>query len=166
MLLQQEAGNLPYMNTVSSDPIQQLIINHSILRQIQVFLNEGNTIQHHSSYLASKRWILKSCCKVKSLAQSDWSKTYCLIHDPALTFIERSKTSELEMTVFQHASTVPTSELQGRTEEGGGVLGYPWPPLCEKLFFVPIMQVAKTHESEESARCLLLKDIVTDEQWD
>ena len=124
------------MNTVSSDPIQQLIINHSILRQIQVFLNEGNTIQHHRSYLASKRWILKSCCKVKSLAQSDWSKTYCLIHDPALTFIERSKTSELEMTVFQHASAVPTSELQGRTEEGGG--GGPGipvtPPLWEIVF--------------------------------
>ena len=78
------------------------------------------------------------------------------------------------MIVFQHASVVPTSEivgreLQGRTWRGGGgggVLGYPWPPLCEKLFFVPIMQVAKTRESEESAPCLLLKDIVTDKQWD
>ena len=74
------------------------------------------------------------------------------------------------MIVFQHASVAPTSEivgreLQGRTWRGGGVLGYPWPPLCEKLFFVPIMQVAKTRESEESARYLLLKDIVTDEQW-
>ena len=82
------------------------------------------------------------------------------------------------MIVFQHASVVPASEivgreLQGRTWRGGGVLGYSWPPpppppppLCEKLFFVPIMQVAKTRESEESAPCLLLKDIVTDKQWD
>ena len=94
------------------------------------------------------------------------------MHDPVLTFIERSKIRELEMTVFQHASEVPTSEivgreLKGRTWKGGGggVLGCPWLPLCEKLFFVPIMQVAKTRESEESAPCLLLKDIVTDEQW-
>ena len=75
------------------------------------------------------------------------------------------------MTVFQHVSVVPTSELverklKGRTwKGGGGVLGYPWLPLCEKLFFVPIMHVAKTRASEESAPCLLLKDIVTDEQW-
>ena len=93
------------------------------------------------------------------------------MHDPVLTFIERSKTSELDMTVFQHASVVPTSEivgreLKGRTWRRGGGPGCPWLPLCEKLFFVPIMQVAKTRESDESARCLLLKDIVTDEQWD
>ena len=54
------------------------------------------------------------------------------------------------MTVFQHASVAPTSELVGRELQGRS--------------FVPIMQVAKTRESEESARCLLLKDIVTDEQ--
>ena len=86
------------------------------------------------------------------------------------------------MTVFQHVSVVPTSELvgrelKGRTWKGGGgggsgvtrdpppPRGYPGLPLCEKLFFVPIMHVAKTRVSEESAPCLLLKDIVTDEQW-
>ena len=77
------------------------------------------------------------------------------------------------MTVFQHASVVPTNELVGRELQvrtwrgrgGRGGLGCPWLPVCEKLFFVPIMQVAKTRESEESAPCLLLKDIVTDEQW-
>ena len=47
------------------------------------------------------------------------------MHDPVLTFIERSKTRELEMTVFQHASEVPTSEIVGRelkerTWKGGG----------------------------------------------
>ena len=36
------------------------------------------------------------------------------MHDPVLTFIERSKTREIEMTVFQHASEVPTSEIVGR----------------------------------------------------
>lgn len=49
--------------------------------------------------------------------------------DPVLTFIERSKTSELEMTMFQHASVVATSELVGRELQGriwrggGGVPG-------------------------------------------
>ena len=53
------------------------------------------------------------------------------MHDPVVTFIERSKTRELEMTVFQHASVVPTSEIVGRElkgaylKEGGGVLGCP-----------------------------------------
>ena len=48
------------------------------------------------------------------------------MHDPVVTFIERSKTRELEMTVFQHASVVPTSEIVGRElkgaylKEGGG----------------------------------------------
>ena len=40
------------------------------------------------------------------------------MHDPVLTFIERSKTSELDMTVFQHASVVPTSEIVGRELKG------------------------------------------------
>ena len=58
------------------------------------------------------------------------------MHDPVLTFIERSKTRELEMTVFQHASVVPTSEIVGRElkgaylKEGGGGPGMPvTPPL-------------------------------------
>ena len=40
------------------------------------------------------------------------------MHDPVLTFIERSKIRELEMTVFQHASEVPTSEIVGRELKG------------------------------------------------
>ena len=93
------------------------------------------------------------------------------MHDPVLTFIERSKTRELEMTVFQHASVVPTSEivgreLKGRTWRGEGAWDARDSPSVKNCFVVPIMQVAKTRESEESARCLLLKDIVTDEQWD
>lgn len=131
------------MNTVPSDPIQQFIINHSILWQIQVFLYEGNTIRHHSSYLAWKTWILKSCCKVKSLAQYDWSKTYCLIHDIVLTFIARCKTSELKMTVFQHASVVPMHKWNswtwtaGAYLKGGGGAGIPVTPPLWKIVFCP-----------------------------